>query len=49
MHPAPVRQHAGIKDTPGAAANDLINALFITVVGVADLVVSLMYGFSAHP
>lgn len=48
MHPAPVREHAGIRDTPAAAANDLINALFITVIGVIDFVASLMYGLNAH-
>jgi len=48
MHPVPVREHPGVRDTPGSGASDLINALFITVVGVVDLVASLMYGLNAH-
>jgi hypothetical protein len=49
MHPVPVRDHPGVRDTPGSSASDLINALFITVVAIVDLVASLMYGFAAHP
>jgi hypothetical protein len=47
MHPVPAREHAGLRETPGSAANDLLSAIGLTIVAAIDLITALLYGFSS--
>ena len=47
MHPVPVREHAGLRDTPGSAANDLLSAIGLTVIAAIDLITSFLYAINS--
>jgi hypothetical protein len=47
MEPTPVRDHPGIRDTPGSASDGLLAALGLTVVGIIIFIACLLYGFGA--
>jgi len=47
MHPVTSREHAGVRDTPASAANGLLSAIGITIIGIIDFVASVMYALGS--